>query len=47
MPQADGGLFDDNGKPVWKGLALVRDDRLIRDLKPGISEVWLNDVPEG
>ena len=43
-PDSD-GFFGPDGKAVWQGLALVRDQRVIRDLPPGVSEVWLEDIP--
>jgi hypothetical protein len=39
------GVYGSDGKPLWHGLALVRDQRRIRDLTPGVSEVWLEDIP--
>jgi len=35
------------GEPVWRGMALVRDQRLVRRLPEGISQVRFTDVPSG
>jgi len=35
------------GRPVWRGLALVRDQRLIRRLPAGVSRVRFTNVPSG
>jgi len=34
-------------KPPWRGLAMVRDRRLIRDLPEGVSRISFKDVPSG
>jgi len=33
--------------PVWRGLALVRDQRVVRNLAKGVTEVAFTDVPAG
>ena len=33
------------GTPVWRGLALVRDQRVVRNLAKGVTEVAFTDVP--
>jgi len=45
--QFDGQIGWSYGRPVWQGLALVRDRRLVRRLPKGVSEVRFADVPSG
>ncbi len=35
------------GQPVWQGIALVRDQRLVRRLPEGVSQVRFTNVPSG
>jgi hypothetical protein len=35
------------GPPVWRGMALIRDQRVVRRLPKGATEVAFTDVPSG
>jgi hypothetical protein len=35
------------GQPLWQGMALVRDQRIVRNLRRGRSQVRFADVPSG